>query len=98
MERDDAAVDERTKKIKNRIEKAIKKGNVDRIRISKGNDTILNIPVNVGVVGGIIGLATFPWVVILGTVATIGYGCKIEIVKKEGDPDSIIVDDEDEEN
>lgn len=98
MERDEAAVDERTKKIKNRIEKAIMKGNVDRIRISKGNETILSIPVNIGVVGGIIGLATFPWAVILGTIATIGYGCKIEIVKKEGDPDSIIVDDEDEEN
>lgn len=89
-------MDKKTKKIRKRIEKAIKQGNVDRIRISKGDETILSIPVNVGVIGGIIGLATFPWAVIIGTVATIGYGCKIEIVKKEGDPDWIIVDDEDE--
>lgn len=88
-------MDEKTKKIKKRIEKAIEKGNVDRIRVSKGDETILSIPVNVGVVGGIIGLATFPWVMILGTVATIGYGCKIEIVKKEGDTDCIIVDEDD---
>ena len=96
MKRGDAAVNEKTKKIRKRIEKAVKQGNVDRIRISKGDETVLSIPVNVGVVGGIIGLATFPWVMILGTVATIGYGCKIEIVKKEGDPDWIIVDDEDD--
>ncbi len=97
MKRGDATVDEKTKKIRKRIEKAIKHGKVDRIRISKDDETILSIPVNVGVIGGIIGLATFPWVMILGTVAIIGYGCKIEIVKKEGDTDTIIVD-EDEDN
>ena len=78
------------------IKNTIKQGNVDRIRIRKDDDIILNIPVNVGIVGGIIGMATIPWALIIGTVATLGLGCKIEIVKKDGSSEWEVVDGEDE--
>ena len=60
------------------------------------DDIILNIPVNVGIVGGIIGMATIPWALIIGTVATLGLGCKIEIVRKDGSSEWEVVDGEDE--
>lgn len=78
------------------IKNTIKQGNVDRIRIRKDDDIILNIPVNVGIVGGIIGMATIPWALLIGTVATLGLGCKIEIVKKDGSSEWDVIDGEDE--
>ena len=41
-------------------------------------------------------MATIPWVLIIGTVATLGLGCKIEIVKKDGSSEWEVVDGEDE--
>ena len=35
----------------------VKKGNVSRIVISKDEKELVNIPVNVGIVGGVVGLA-----------------------------------------
>ncbi len=80
-------------KIKETIEKLkekVKEGNVDKILISKDGETVLKIPVNVGIIGGIIGVAAAPWAFIAATLATIGFGCRIEIVKKDGTTDEII--------
>ena len=45
---------------------------------------LLNIPVSVGLLGSVIGLAAAPWAVIAAAVAAFGFSCKIEIVKKDG--------------
>ncbi len=88
-------MDKRTESVTERLKKAVKDGNVDRIRISREDETILNIPVNVGVVGGIIGIATVPWALIIGAIASVGLGCKIEIVKKDGSSEWEVVDEVD---
>ena len=88
-------MDKRAESITERLKKAVKDGNVDRIRISREDETILNIPVNVGVVGGIIGIATVPWALIIGAIASVGLGCKIEIVKKDGSSEWEVVDEVD---
>ena len=84
-EKNNEKVNETVDKIKARI----KEGNVDKITISKDGDTVLSIPVNVGIIGGIVGLAAAPWAFIAATIATIGFGCKVEIVKKDGSTDEI---------
>ena len=40
-----------------KLKDLVKKGNVDRIVIRRNEDVLLNIPVNVGLVGSVIGLA-----------------------------------------
>ncbi len=78
--------------VKNLIDKAKKKveeGNIDRIQIRKGDEVILSIPVNVGIVGGILGFATAPWALIAGCAAAFGLGCKLVVVKKDGSTDEI---------
>ena len=78
--------------IKDTIEKLkakVKEGNVDRIQIRKGDEIILKVPVNVGIIGGIIGAAAAPWALIAGSVAAIGLGCKLEVVKKDGTTDEV---------
>ena len=60
------------------------------IQISKDGETVLSLPVNIGIIGGIVGLAAAPWAFIAATIATLGFGCRIEIVKKDGSTDEIV--------
>ncbi len=72
-----------------KLKKRVAEGNVDRIQIRKDNEIVLSVPVNVGIIGGIIGLAAAPWALIAGSVAAFGLGCKLEVVKKDGTTDEV---------
>ncbi len=67
-----------------KIKALVKEGNVTRIRISKNDTIILNLPMTVGVVGTIIGAAAAPWAIIIATIGTIGLNCTVEVEKKDG--------------
>ncbi|HCM91049.1 MAG TPA: hypothetical protein DIS78_00565 [Lachnospiraceae bacterium] len=73
-----------------KLKAKVKEGNVDRVQIRKDDEIILKVPVNVGIIGGIIGAAAAPWALIAGTIAAFGFGCKLEIVKKDGSTDEIV--------
>ena len=48
--------------------------------VTKDGDTILNIPLTVGVLGTVVA----PWGMIAGIVAAFGFKCKIEFIKDDG--------------
>jgi translation elongation factor EF-Ts len=80
-------------KVKETVEKIkakVKEGNVDKVQISKDGEIVLSLPVNIGIIGGIVGLAAAPWAFIAASIATLGFGCKVEIVKKDGSTDEIV--------
>ena len=58
----------------------VKKGNVSKILIKKDGDVVLNIPVNLGILGTVIA----PWGAILGVLAAFGFKCSIELVGEDG--------------
>jgi len=87
---DGSSSSDKAKETVEKIKAKVKEGNVDRILISKDGETVLSIPVNVGIIGGIVGLAAAPWAFIAATIATIGFGCKVEIIKKDGSTDEVI--------
>lgn len=70
--------------IVDRIKELVREGNVSFIRIKKNDMIILNIPMTVGVVGTILGVAAAPWAVIIATITTIGLNCTVEVEKKDG--------------
>ncbi|MBO4914472.1 MAG: DUF4342 domain-containing protein [Oscillospiraceae bacterium] len=76
-----------------KIKSAVQKGNVNRIRVMRGEEELVNIPVNAGIAGGVLGLMAGPWVVIsaavVGAVATFGFDCRFQIVKEDGSIDEI---------
>ena len=72
-----------------KLKKIVAEGNVDRVQIRKGDEIVFSVPVNVGIVGGIIGLAAAPWALIAGSVAAFGLGCRLEVVKKDGTTDEV---------
>ncbi len=54
------------------------------IRIRRNDTIILNLPMTVGVVGTILGVAAAPWAVIIATITTVGLSCTVEVEKKDG--------------
>lgn len=64
-----------------KIKELIRKGNVSKIKIKKGDEIIINIPVNIG----ILGIVFVPWVTIFSVIAALGAKCSIELVKDNGD-------------
>ena len=80
---------ESTEEIIGKLKALVKSGNVDRIVIRRNEDILLNIPVNVGLVGSVIGLAAAPWAVIAAAIAGFGFSCRVEIVKKDGTKEEV---------
>jgi len=63
-----------------KIKELIKKGNVSKIVIKKDDEIVLNLPVNLGIVGTVIA----PVAVVLGVVTAFGTKCVIEVIKEDG--------------
>ncbi len=72
--------DERIEKLK----AIVKDGNVNKIRLKKDEKVLLTVPVNVGIVGGLVGLAAAPWSILAAGAAAYGFDVKFEIVKEDG--------------
>ncbi len=83
------------------IKALVKKGNVTKITIKKDDEVILNLPLNIGLLGTTIGLATAPWALVIAALVTVGTDCKIELQTVDGDvidADGNSVETENKEN
>ena len=78
-------MNEKTKDILDRLKDLVHEGNIRRVRVTKDGELLLNIPLTVGAVGGLLGLMNAPLLTIAGVVATVGLGCKVELENTEGD-------------
>ena len=86
---EDKKLDDYAEEIIERLKKRIQEGNVDRIKITREGNTLLDIPLNLGLLGGILTIATIPWAVILGVITAFGLNCKIEVVTKDGNSEEM---------
>ena len=68
----------------NKVKELVKKGNVSRIVVKRKGDTVLNLPVSAGVVGAVVGLAYAKWALLAAALATVGFGCTVELIKDDG--------------
>ena len=76
---------QRVDEIVEQIKGLVKKGNIARILVKRGEDTVLNIPLNVGIVGTVLGLTAAPWALLASAIATLGFDCRIELEKTDGE-------------
>lgn len=75
----------KTSEILDKIKAAVKEGSVNKIRVKRGEQVLLTVPVNVGVIGGLVGLAAVPWWgALAAAAAAYGLDCRFEIVKDDG--------------
>ena len=63
-----------------KVKELVKKGNITKISVKKDDETIVNIPVNVGLIGTIVA----PWGILAAAIAAFGFKCKIELTKDDG--------------
>ncbi len=86
-------INEKVEGLVEKIKAAVQKGNVNRIRVLRGEDELVNIPVTAGIAGGVIGLMAGPWVLIsaavVGAVAKFGFDCRFQLIKEDGTIDEI---------
>ena len=68
-----------------KVKELVKKGNITKISVKKDDETIVNIPVNIGLIGTIVA----PWGILAAAIAAFGFKCKIELTKDDG----TVVDD-----
>lgn len=72
---------EQSTHIVDKVKEAIKKGNVAKIIVKKNDEVIMNLPVNVGIVGTVLA----PWAAVAGVIAAFGTKCVIELIKDDGE-------------
>ena len=78
------AADQVSQMIEN-VKQLIHKGNVSKIVIRREEEVILNIPVNLGIVGAV----WLFWPTVVATIAALGMKCTIELIKDDGEVVSI---------
>ncbi len=83
-----------SKSVIDKVKELVNKGSVSRILVTKDGKTVLDIPVSVGVVGAVVGLASAKWVLLASVLATIGFGCKVEVIKTDGEVVSVMSDED----
>ncbi len=67
--------------IVDKVKQLVKKGNISKIMVKRGEDVILNVPVNLG----LLGVICVPWVTLFSTVLALGVKCNIFLVKDNGE-------------
>ncbi len=74
-------ITEQSAQVVEKLKEIVKKGNVSKISIKRNGEVILNLSVNIGIIGTVIA----PWAAIAGTIAALGTKCQIEVIKENGD-------------
>src|SRR5690554_6373841 len=72
---------EQSEVIAEELKSAIRKGNVSKIIVRKDDDVILNLPVNLGIIGSVLS----PWAAVAGVIAIFGTKRTVELVKDNGE-------------
>ncbi len=76
-----------------RVKELVKKGNVSRILVRKGDKILVDVPVNVGLAAGVATLALSKVLVIGAALATVGFGCTVEVIKEDGQIVDVVTED-----
>ena len=77
-----------------KIKELVRKGNVSKIVVRRKGEVLLSIPVNVGVVGAVIGITAAKWAVLAAVLGTVGFGCSVEIVKDDGEVLNVVSEED----
>ena len=77
-----------------KIKELVSKGNVSRIVVRKDDKDIITIPVTVGVVGAVVGVTAAKWAMLAAVLATVGFGCTVEIIKNDGEVVNVLSEED----
>ncbi len=75
--------------IKEKITQIVKEGQARKIVVKKKGEEIITVPLDLGILGGIIGICAAPVAMIVGAIAAYGLDCTIEVIRKDGSKDEL---------
>jgi len=87
--KNDPGLEQSFNNIIEKVISAIKEGNVNKVEMLKDEKIVLSVPVNVGIVGGIIGMSCIPWALIPAFLAVYTMGCKFRITRDDDSSENI---------
>lgn len=80
-----------TNNIVEKVKELIQKGNVSRVIVRREGKELVNVPVNVGVIGGVLAPKLL---LVSGVLATVGFGCSVEVIKTDGQVLSVVSEED----
>ena len=69
------------RELMDRVKEVVRKGNVTKLRVMRDGETVVNLPVNAGVV---VWVAAPLWALLLAAISTVGLSCSVDVVKEDG--------------
>ncbi len=81
------------RKMVDQIKELVKKGNVARVVVIHNDEPILNVPLSAGILGTALVTFASPWAMIATVIATIGFSCRVQVIKTDGEVVEILHED-----
>ncbi len=75
--------------LKQKLTDIIKSGNAKKIIVKRKGEEVVSVPLNLGIIVGIVGIAAAPVAVVIGAIAAYGFDCTIEVEKKDGTTEEV---------
>lgn len=75
--------------LKEKLTNIIKKGNAKKVVVRRKGEEIISVPLNLGIISGIVGVAAAPVAVIVAAIAAYGFDCTVEVENKDGSKEEV---------
>ena len=81
---DEQKLRQQAEQIVETVKELVKDGSASRVLLKRKGETLLNLSLNTGILGAVIGLTAAPFAVLTAALVSFGLDCEIEIEKKDG--------------
>ena len=81
---DEQKIREQAEQIVEKIKTAVKDGGGSRVLLKRHGETLMNLSLNTGMIGAVVGLKLAPFAVLTTALVSFGLDCEIEIEKEDG--------------
>ena len=81
---DEQKIREQAEQIVEKIKAAVKDGGGSRVLLKRHGETLMNLSLNTGMIGAMVGLKLAPFAVLTTALVSFGMDCEIEIEKEDG--------------
>ena len=83
------AENKKLNELKEKLTAIIKKGDAKKVVLRRKGEELISVPLNLGILGGIVSVAAAPVAVIVAAIAAYGFDCKIEVENRDGSKEEV---------
>lgn len=83
------AENKKLNELKEKLTAIIKKGDAKKVVLRRKGEELISVPLNLGILGGIVSVAAAPVAVIVAAIAAYGFDCKIEVENRDGTKEEV---------